>query len=108
MKPDKSLLGRLSDDDGADEDGGIRRRIAAVDVDRESSDFGHQGIAALVPDAVARSYALKFVISFVLVLVIISAIGGYGYVQTQATVQANTEEDVRRRHRCRRTPSRSG
>jgi len=51
-----------------------------------------RSLASVVPDRIRRSYALKFRLVAVAVVLVIATIGGLTYVQTQAELQSTTEE----------------
>ena len=75
-----------TDRTGANEGGG--RSGGRLDTVRD----GYRRVAeALLPDVVARRYALKFNLSFLIVILVIASVGGYGYVQAQDSVERNAE-----------------
>lgn len=94
MTSRRPLLDRLTGDDSADGSGDAAGRFPTARVGRLVPEEWRRMTGAAVPDAVARRYALKFTISFALVLVVVAAVGGHGYAQTRASVQASTEGDV--------------
>ncbi|ELY93562.1 methyl-accepting chemotaxis sensory transducer [Natrialba chahannaoensis JCM 10990] len=59
------------------EDSGVRRRIRSA-----------------VPTMIRGSYRAKFVISILLILVIISAVGATGYVNAERTVESDAEQQL--------------
>ena len=50
-----------------------------------------RAVEMLLPDIVARRYALKFNLSFLIVILVIASVGGYGYVQAQDSVEQSTD-----------------
>jgi methyl-accepting chemotaxis protein len=52
-------------------------------------------IIALTPSTVRRSYAIKFVVSILAVIVVISSVGAFGYVQARDSVVDDTEDQLR-------------
>ncbi|APW96506.1 methyl-accepting chemotaxis protein [Halobiforma lacisalsi AJ5] len=51
-------------------------------------------VRRLVPDFVRRSYRAKFVITILAVLIVISLVGGIGYVQAERTVETDAEQQL--------------
>jgi methyl-accepting chemotaxis protein len=49
----------------------------------------------LVPSFIQRRYALKFVVSILAVVIVISMVGGFGFVQAQDAVQSSTEDSLK-------------
>ena len=48
-----------------------------------------------VPSFVQRRYAVKFFVSMLIVVLVISMIGAYGFLQAQGAVEASTENDLK-------------
>jgi len=49
----------------------------------------------LVPSFIQRRYALKFFVSILIVVFVISMVGSYGFLQSQSAVEASTETDLK-------------
>ena len=99
MKPN-TLLRRLTEAPG-DESHEERDSDGAESGSEHSGGYleavrdGYRSAAAtLLPDVVARRYALKFNLSFLIVIFVIASVGGYGYVQAQDSVEQNTEGEL--------------
>ncbi|NHN46301.1 methyl-accepting chemotaxis protein [Halostella sp. JP-L12] len=48
----------------------------------------------LVPSFIQRRYAAKFVVSILAVVIVISMVGGFGFVQAQDAVQTSTQDNL--------------
>ncbi|SFB69989.1 methyl-accepting chemotaxis protein [Halobiforma haloterrestris] len=73
----------------SDTDGGTEETVA-----QQTADSGGGVVRRLVPDFVRRSYRAKFVITILAVLIVISLVGGIGYVEAERTVETDAEQQL--------------
>ena len=66
--------------------------VDSTDSDPDAADGGVE--AAIVPDFVRRRYAVKFALGFLAVVIVVAAVGAWGYVQTQELTRADAEEEL--------------
>ncbi|SER24898.1 HAMP domain-containing protein, partial [Natrinema salaciae] len=68
------------------------------DSNHESDDRSRGTLAtiasALVPSFIQRRYALKFLVSILIVVIVISSVGAYGFLQAEGAVRTSTENQL--------------